>query len=574
MILQALSQYYERKATDPESALAPPGFEQKDIPFVIVVDKNGFVLELQDTREGEGKKRRARSFLVPQGVKKTSGVAANLLWDTAEYVLGVDTRGNPDRVQQQHDAFKARIQNELTAVHEDAGIKALIRCLDTLDLSLFERFSAWEEIKATNPIVTFRLVDDLDLVCQRPAVVKGLSSSTSAPSAPASICLVSGEMDVTERLHTSIKGVWGAQTAGANIVSFNLPAFNSWGKEQGDNAPVGKKTAFAYTTALNHLLRKGSHQRMQVGDASTVFWSEHESDMEVRFPLFFQDAPKDDPDAGTEAVRNLFSSISNGVYTKPDRDTRFYILGLSPNAARIAVRFWHVATVSQVSEKIISYFNELDLIGREKYGWPSLFRLLVNIAVQEKADNIPPNLAGDTMRAILEDLPFPAMLLQAAIRRCRASQSVNYYRAALIKAVLNRSIRKHKSNEKELTVALDTTNPNTGYRLGRLFAVLEKIQEEANPGLNATIRDRFYGAASATPVTVFANLLKLKNHHLAKLDNPGRRTNFEKLIGEILAGLDGFPAHLPLPEQGFFAIGYYHQRQDFYPRKTESAQGE
>lgn len=573
MILQALCQYYERKATDPQNALAPEGFEQKEIPFVIVLDSNGSVLEIEDTREGEGKKRRARSFLVPQGVKKTSGVAANVLWDAAEYALGVDTRGKPDRVQQQHDAFRFRIQNELSAVREDAGIRALVRCLDTLDLALLERFPAWEEIKATNPVVTFRLVDDLELICQRPAVVKELSSATTA-SVSASICLISGEMDATERLHSSIKGVWGAQTAGANIVSFNLPAFNSWGKEQGDNAPVGKKAAFAYTTALNHLLRKDSRQRMQVGDASTVFWSEKSSEMENQFSLFFQDSPKDDPDSGTEAVRNLFSSVGNGAYTGPDGNLRFYILGLAPNAARIAVRFWHVATVAEVAEQVIRYFDELDIAGREKYGWPSLFRLLVNTALQEKADNIPPNLAGDTMRAILEDRPFPAMLLQAAIRRCRASQSVNYYRAALIKAVLNRSIRKHQSNEKELTVALDTTNPNPGYRLGRLFAVLEKIQEEANPGLNATIRDRFYGAASATPVTVFANLLKLKNHHLAKLDKPGRKTNFEKLIGEIMAGLNGFPAHLPLPEQGFFAIGYYHQRQDFYTRKTESAQGE
>lgn len=573
MILQALCQYYERKAADPSSALAPEGFEQKEIPFVIVLDENGCVVELQDTREGEGKKRRARSFLVPQGVKKTSGIAANLLWDTAEYVLGVDTRGKSDRVQQQHEAFKSRIRNELAAVHEDAGIKALMRCLDTLDLSSFERFPAWEEIKTTNPVVTVRLAGDLDLICQRPAVVKALSSGTTEDGA-VSICLVSGEQDVTERLHTSIKGVLGAQTSGANIVSFNLPAFNSWGKEQGDNAPVGKKAAFAYTTALNHLLRKDSRQRMQVGDATTVFWSEKESSMESEFPLYFLDSPKDDPDAGAEAVRNLYSSVSNGVYSKPDKDTLFYILGLAPNAARIAVRFWHVDTIAEVSKKIASYFNELDITGREKFGWPSLFRLLVNIAVQEKADNIPPNLAGDTMRAILEDLPFPAMLLQSAIRRCRASQSVNYYRAALIKAVLNRSIRKHKSNEKELTVALDTTNPNVGYRLGRLFAVLEKIQEEANPSLNATIRERFYGAASATPVTVFANLLKLKNHHLAKLDNPNRKTYFEKLIGEIMSGLNGFPAHLPLPEQGFFAIGYYHQRQDFYTRKTESAQGE
>jgi CRISPR-associated protein Csd1 len=198
-----------------------------------------------------------------------------------------------------------------------------------------------------------------------------------------------------------------------------------------------------------------------------------------------------------------------------------------------------------------------------------------------KSENIPPNLGGDVMRAILSGQPYPLTLLQNAIRRIRAEQAkkgergnpamnVTYPRAAIIKACLNRHLRNSQTYEKELTVTLDTINPNPGYRLGRLFAVLEKIQEEANPGINATIRDRFYGAASSTPVTVFSNLMKLKNHHLAKLENPGRRVNLERLIGEIMYGVTDFPAHLDLADQGRFAIGYYHQRQAFFSKSTES----
>ncbi|MCL4491530.1 MAG: type I-C CRISPR-associated protein Cas8c/Csd1, partial [Nitrospirae bacterium] len=157
----------------------------------------------------------------------------------------------------------------------------------------------------------------------------------------------------------------------------------------------------------------------------------------------------------------------------------------------------------------------------------------------------------------------------SAIRRIRAEQEVTYPRASLIKAVLVRKAR-YKNEKEEIAMGLDAGNTNAGYRLGRLFAVLEKIQEEASPGINATIRDRFYSSASSTPVTVFSHLLKLKNHHIAKLENKGRAVNFEKLVGEIVDDINDFPAHLSLDDQGRFAVGYYHQRQDFFKKKDNS----
>jgi len=570
MILQGLVEYYDRKAADPDSALAPGGFEWKEIPFILELAADGKLVQIIDTREFQAKKLIAKRFLVPQAVKKTSGVAANLFWDTAEYVLGFDLKGKPERAISQRAAFVERIAS-LESIQQDVGMRALLAFLNDPESvnSIEAKFpTQYRELFEINPVISFRLVGEVNLVCQRADVMATLRDDSSAGEANG-FCLVRGKEDVIERLHSSIKGVWGAQSSGANIVSFNLDAFNSFGKAQGANAPVGKQAAFAYSTALNHLLRRDSRQRIQVGDASTVFWSRDQCPLETDLLALFGESPKDDPDQGSHAVANLYSSIKNGVYAADDRDNRFYVLGLAPNAARISVRFFHSGTVKEIAHNIKTHFDDLE-IERASFDLPhlSIFRLLTSIAAQGKADNIPPNLSGDFARAILAASPYPATLLQAAVRRIRAEHDINYQRAALLKAVINRQTRFQPSNDKELTVSLDLTNNNAGYRLGRLFAVLERAQERANPSLNATIRDRFYGAASSTPVAVFSNLMKLKNHHIAKLENRGEAVNLERLIGEIMDGITDFPTHLPLADQGRFAVGYYHQRQSFYNKST------
>lgn len=577
MILQALYKYYERMPDLPR-----PGFELKPIPFVIEISETGELVQIEDTRILEDKKKIARNFLVPQGQKKTSGVAANFLWDSVEYVLGIPDAGKLDerratnkekeylaRVKEMHTAFIA----EITARLAQAEIlQAVLRFLENEQQVKLQTHPLWPEIDAGNPVLSFRLSGDKELICQRQEI-RALFESTSTATKEIT-CLITGKRDNFERLHTAIKGVWGAQTSGANIVSFNKDAFNSFAKEQGANAPVGKQAAFSYITALNHLLRKGSTQRVQVGDASTVFWSEKPSALEDSFASIFDEPPKDDPARQTRAIEALFKSPQTGSFVDEGGDTPFYVLGLAPNAARISVRFWLTGTVAGMSQRIRQHFEDLKITraGFEKLHL-SLFRLLVSTAALGKSENIPPNLAGDVMRAILGGLPYPQTLLAAAVRRIRAEREVTYPRASLIKACLNRQGRYSHSQEKELNVSLDETNLNPGYRTGRLFAVLEKIQEESSPGLNATIRDRFYGAAASTPVTVFANLMKLKNHHLAKLEE-GRKRYFEKLIGEILSSVSDFPAHLNLADQGRFAIGYYHQRQAFFTKSESVNKGE
>lgn len=578
MILQALNDYYRRKSVDPDPAARLPAFglEEKEIPFVLEIDAVGrWLPPIRDTRRKEGKKLIGQRFLVPATVKRSSGVAANLLWDTAEYVLGVDARGKPERVVEQQAAFRARIDMLPEAAAALPGVAAVRDYLGAIDLAALAADPLWPQILEANPVLSFRLQGEIELVCQHPAIAFA-TATRYGDEAAAAICLVSGEKAPAERTHAAIKGVWGAQSSGANVISFNLDAFNSYGKRQGANAPVGKPAAFAYTTALNHLLGRDSRQRVQVGDASTVFWAEKASEFETLVPDLFGEPPKDDPDRGTRALDTLYRSIHSGHFASDEDATRCHVLGLAPNAARISVRFWQTGTVKELGVRLRHHFDDLDVArGANDPRYLSLFRLLAGIAVQGKADNIPPRLGGEVIRTVLagEDCPYPAALLQGAIGRCRAEQRVTYPRAAALKACLNRAIRnanrRSTITEKEFAPMLDTAHTSPAYRLGRLFAVLEKIQEEASPGLNATIRDRYYGAASSTPVAVFTTLLRLKNHHLGKL-SPGRRINHERLIGEIMGGIADFPRQLPLPEQGRFALGYYHQRQDFYTRKTNT----
>lgn len=605
MILQALHDYYLRKSENPDPAqrLAAFGREDKEIPFILELTPDGQLVGIKDTRTGMGKKKSATRFLVPKGVKKTSGVAANLLWDTAEYVLGIpDTRKLAEaqhkgkvpeyeqRLREMQSAFRERIATLSSEALEDDGVRAVLAFIDVASVESAVAQPAWADIVELNPVLTFRLLADTDLVCQRPAVAGATviapedGGEPGAEVAAESICLVTGKRAQPERLHTSIKGVWGAQSSGANIVSFNLDAFNSFGKTQGTNAPVSQAAAFAYTTALNHLLDKGSRLRMQVGDASTVFWAQRAdgADMEAWFSEIFTEA--DDPDARTEQIRALFEAIRSGRFDGARGSDRFFVLGLAPNAARIAVRFWHVAPLADIAHRTRDWFNDLRIDrGPNDPEFPTLFRLLCAAAVLNKADNIPPNLGGDVMRSALDGTPLPASLLQATLQRCRADQAkktdtgkpvahVNYHRAAILKACLNRLIKHHRLHGKEIAVSLDTRNTEPAYLLGRLFAAYERIQSDAaGRDLNRTVRDTYFGAAMSNPASVFPRLIQLNQHHMRDLrrSSPGLHVVRDRLIGEIWDGLRGdaaLPANQPLAERARYALGYYHQRQAFFSK--------
>ena len=581
MILKALADYYDRMLNDPDCDVPPYGFEDKEIPFLIVLSKNGRFVNIRDTRTGDGKKRNAREFRVPLGEKKTSGIKANLLWDNPQYVLGLPKSNTAKNTQKSKDSlkeFKKKI-HEIFYDIEDEGIKAICDFYDSLSMSSIIEHTLFPDIKKENANLTFMLEGETCLIAQRLKVVEQIAYCFEETKGKQQSSVISGDIDDIAILHTAIKGVWGAKPSGANIVSFNDNAYCSFGrtkKDQGLNAPIGKHNEFAYTTALNTLLAKGSRQRMQVGDASTVFWAKGTHPFEQDFFCFLGEPAKGEkPDYGK--IRSLLNALKTGVL--PEEDSMpFYVLGLGPNASRIVIRFWYEGCVRDLKRKIGRHFEDIEIVrAPHDREFLSLFQLLVATAAEGKADNIPPNLGGEVARAVLTGTGYPRTLLANAVRRCKAEQKVTYARAAIIKGFLTRDSRLRGITTKEVQMALDKTNENIGYVLGRLFAVLERIQEQAQTGLNKTIRDTYFGAATSNPMVTFKRLQDLAIHHLAKMRNTGKNTVWlDKLMQEVVDKISasGIPATLALEDQGRFAIGYYHQRQDFFNKKDDETRGE
>ncbi len=568
MILQALNQYYERMATAHPGALSEFGFERKPIPVIIELTDQGSIHQINIEKDRDSTKR----YILPKAVKKTSGIAANFFWDNAEYALGL-TRpgGKTDRVDRQHQEFARRIR-ELDVI--DTGLDALKVFLDTPGSARLQQRPDFDtDFFQTNPNVSFKLTSDTCLICERPAIRQAIQSTMETNQTTTGLCLITGDSTPLERLHPAIKGVRHAQSSGAKIISFNLPAFTFFNKKQGDNAPVGSRAAFNYTESLNHLLRKGSRQRTQIGDASTVFWSEKgivKIENAFHTLMAMPEKAADDPNRNAAKIKAALQAFDTGSRIPEKDNQRFFVLGLSPNASRIAIRFWKVSTIKQISANICRHFEDIRICHPAKeYAEIPLPRLLSHLCLKYKLRNLPPNLSGEVVRSILNNSPYPYTLLAAAVRRNKAEQKVSFPRAAIIKACLNRQIRQSRLTMQEFTMPLDLSNTEIPYLLGRWFASLEKIQEEANPGINATIKDRYYGAISSNPVSVFGILDRLKNHHLKKLET-GRRINKERLLGQIIDQLPArLPNHFSLQDQGCFAIGYYHQRQDFFKPKDK-----
>ena len=575
MILHALTRYYQRKAAS-DGNVAPEGFENKEIPFVIVLDKAGKFIQLEDTREQQGKKKIGRKFLVPKGLGRAGSKSyevSNTLWDHYGYVLAhpkEDDEKSDILAQNQHKSFIAKVEELKQVLPDDAGIQAVSAFLAQADevakVRLAEGWQECAKIKGCN--LSFRLVDEpVALVCQSKAVQAYLAAAKAEVSdgIQEGICLVTGKKTTIARLHNAVKGV---NAKPSPFTSVNLAAFESYGKQQGFIFPVGEQTMFEYTTALNMLL--DGENRFRIGEVSVVCWSEKPTPLESKISLKINGGGKDNPDAHIDEVKALYKSLHNGKYMEPNGKDKFYLLGLSPNSARIVVRFWHETTVAALSENIARWYDDLQIVRGEKSIYPEfmpLMRLLCGLVLDGKAENLPPDLIANVTQSALANRPLPVGLLQIALRRNKAEQKITYGRAALIKAYLNRAIRSGSlKNTKELSMSLDRERNDIGYVLGRLFAVLEKTQSEANPSLNATIGDRYFGSASSTPIAVFGTLMRLSPHHLSKLEYEGRAVHLKWEIGQILDKCQKFPNHLNLEQQGLFAIGYYHETQFLFTK--------
>ncbi|WP_251865839.1 type I-C CRISPR-associated protein Cas8c/Csd1 [Achromobacter sp. Marseille-Q4962] len=578
MILQALVDYYQRLLERRTEGLASFGYSPEKISYEILLSADGGVVQVNDIRDNTGKKPQPRLMNVPQPEKRTVGIKSNFLWDKTSYVLGISATSK--RADKEHAAFKSLHQEHLAGT-QDAGLKALLAFLEAWTPARFAAPHFSEDMLDAN--LVFRLDGERTYLHERPAAQAlraQLLASQAEGQPPLAICLVTGEPLPAARLHPAIKGVSGAQSSGASIVSFNQESFASYGKSQGDNAPVSERAAFAYTAVLNHLLRRGEHnrQRLQIGDTSIVFWAEaadaqEAEQAELLLADLLDDRPTDEQEAAR--IRSELEKVQKGrpladIDPRLQEDTRMYVLGLAPNAARIAIRFWEVGTLGLFARRLAEHAADFHLDPRPWKTAPSAYRVVLATAPQHKdsasMDDAASQLVGELVRAVLTGRPYPRSLLANALMRMRSDGHVSGLRVAICKGILARERRLGiNSDKEEIPVSLDKASTHPGYRLGRLFAVLEAVQRLAlGKQINATIRDRYYGAASATPALVFPVLLRNAQNHLARLrkDKPAAAAGLEMDIREIVGGLaDNFPRSLRIEDQGRFAIGYYHQQQ-------------
>lgn len=578
-ILHSLVGLHERLAAD--EAAPAFGFSRERISYAIALSSDGEVVDVLDVREtSPGEKPRPRGCVVPQAVKRSGQPRPNFLWDKTAFALGV--KRDPGNQECEHAAF-GRFHRQMLATCDDEGAEAFLRFLDRWRAENFENLRHAEEMLDKN--IVFQLDGaprELRNLHERPVLrdiwLRHLADK--AEGTTKGLCLVTAERTAIARLHPSVKGVVGAQSSGASMVSFDKDAFKSFGKDRGANSPVSERAAFAYTASLNALLERGSSRRIQIGDATTVFWAEatgNEARAAAAENLFLSLAdPPTDAEEGAKVADRL-AAVAKGrplaeVDPEVDEGTRFFVLGLAPNAARVSIRFWHRDTIGELACHIAQHWRDLHL---EPSPWrtrPAAWLLLRETAAQGKAKNVPPTLGGALMRAILGGGRYPRSLLAAVVGRMRADKNVTGKRAAICKACLVRDHRKGLEEE-DVPVSLDREETNPAYRLGRLFAVYESVQREAlGRDVNATIKDRYFGAASATPASVFPLLERNSTNHLASLrkgDKGGLAHWFDREIDEIMAGINTeFPRSLRLEEQGRFAIGYHHQRKT--KRKVDS----
>ena len=598
-VLQALDRYYERMAERGEAEA--PGFSREKIGFAIVLSAEGEPVGVVDLRasSGKGKKLVPQLMEVPAAVKRTVGILPNRLWDKTAYALG-RTAAAGKRTADEHAAFKA-LHRDLLAGSNDKGLVALARFLSSWNPVRFDTAPFVPEMLDAN--VVFRLDGDAGEIHQRPAATRLITPS--ADESAGSMCLITGDVTSVQRLHPTIKNVQGAQSSGAALVSFNLDAFTSYGHEQGANAPVSEAAAFRYGAALNRMLDRDSRNRLKrmIGDATVAFWADASNEVpeeaaaaaESLFSSWLEPAADDSADASLERdaqeaarLRDELEKVADGRPEDADpkltKGVRFHVLGLAPNAARLSVRYWLDDDFSRFAACLRDHARDMR-IEPPPYRWgaktPSVQRLLVKTtALQEKFDNIPPLLAGEVMRSILQGTRYPHTWLATALTRLRAGDDPGSgWHAAVIRGVLERDRRLRSGNDlskhkREVPVSLDKTRPDDpAYHLGRLFAAIETAQRLALGRVNATVRDRYFGAASATPAGVFPLLLRGVQNHVAKLRKDRKDGWIEREIEDIVGRLPvDLPRSLKLDAQGRFAIGYYHQRQAQFAGRPKLAE--
>ena len=573
MILKALYDYYNRCGN-----LPAPGMEEKEIGFVIVISKEGKFLRFEDCRTD---KTIGRVYLVKKHVSRSSAAVANYLYDNSAYVLGYSDKDDSEKNQLYFNTFVEKVQSILDRMPDNSDIRTLMNFYAQGREAIHsevEQDPLWEDIKKNlskkYSVFSFRIEGDLRILAEKKELMQTNEGTKNDNSR--GLCMVTGVQG--ELVDTTTATMIQGSQATAKLVAFQVNSgYDSYGKEKCGNAPISHEAEFAYTTALNTMLRRDSRNKFTVGNRTFVFWASSndkaaEQAEESLFDLLgYSEEKKDNPNAKIEQVRKVFTAIYSGSLSTSLED-RVYILGLAPNSARIAVVYWSETPLRDFAGKILRHFDDMEIIDTRKDRKPymGIKDILSAVTLGGKQSEATPNLPESIIKSIFLGTPYPYTLLSACIRRIRAESgdgnAARITRIAIIKAFLNRQ----NVNDKRMEIMLDKRNTNQGYLCGRLFAVLDRIQEDAN-GISS-IRERYMNAASSTPSSVFATILNLSSHHLENLSNEGKKVFYEKLKQEIIDKIssDGFPAHLDLQDQGRFFVGYYHQRQDFFNKKEEN----
>ena len=576
MILQALTEHYRTLA---DQGITPAfGWSNVRVSYVLCLGKDGALERVisAQTQQQKGEKRVLAPQLMklPAPVKRSSGIAANFLCDNSAYMLGVDGKGKPQRAEACFQACKRLHEKLLEGVDSPAarGVLAFFRNWRPEQAASHPALSeCWEEIVSGANLVFYY---DAAFVHADPAIQQAWDTHyQNDGDGPQMVCLVTGERGAVESVHPAIKNVPGAQSSGAALVAFNAPAFCSYGKEQSLNAPTSKYAAFAYTTALNHLLADWEHT-YRIGDTTVVCWAKSGENTYSNIMGWMVFGRK--PVYALSDMQNALKELcaGNAVQIEEDRldpDMDFYILGISPNAARLSVRFFLRNTFGAFLQNILAHQQRLEIVkpSYEKSGPLSIEKLLDETVNQNSRDKLPAsNLAGEILRAVLNNTRYPATLLNGITLRIRAERKITWGRAAALKAYYLNNTNPQVPKE-VLNVSLNPDSSNVPYNLGRLFSVLEAIQTAANPGLNTTIKDQYFNAASSMPNRVYPVLINLAQKHLRKLEG-GLRTYYDNQLIDLMSKLgETLPDRMNLPQQGSFQLGYYHQTQARYEKKEE-----
>lgn len=569
MILKALYDYYQRSGED----VAPLGLEYKQIGFIIVLDKDGHFLRFEDRRLD---KKSAQQFLVIKSVGRSSAPVANYLYDNSQYVFGYSDKGDLDSMRKYFDTFKSKVAEIYGMYSENKAIQAVYAFYQQEPSAMVEAMqqdALWDDIaKNLNKkysTFSFLIDGDTEIVASKRDL---MNLATPEDTVEGKLCLVTGKHSKTVEVTTATM-IPGSQ-ATAKLVAFQVNSgYDSYGKTKGNNAPISEDAEFAYTTALNHMLRPDSHNKFMVGNRTFLFWASSasqaakESEDSLFALLGRPETDDDDPNRRIELVRSTFMAIYNGKLSA-DKDDTFYILGLAPNSARIAVVYWSEMPLRDFAGVISRHFEDMEMVDirKEKKPYVGLHSILGSVTLGGKSSDAIPNMPDAVVKSIFQGLPYPISLFQACIRRVRAEQSINVVRAAIMKAYLN---RLNDNNHKNIKRMLDKENNNQGYLCGRLFAVLENLQYAANK--QDSIRSSYMNAASSTPAAVFSTILKLSNSHYGKLskENKGLAVFFDNQKKEIMAMIQDFPTTLDLGDQGRFFLGYYHQKCYRENKETE-----